>query len=242
VGLIAGSLGFHLDHEVLDFLREFGLMLFVFMMGLQLGPGFFASMRKAGFRLNALALAVVLTGFLCTWAYGVLLHLEPGARVGLFSGATTNTPSLGAAQQALLAVGAPEAQLALPALAYSASYPVGIIGIIASLLILRGMFRIDVAAENRAYEASRHRGVEPLVRLSVIVDNPHLDGMALRDLPGRQETGVMISRIQRAGATGVTTATEDTMIRTGDLSSWWERRPTWSNFSESWEVQAITTT
>lgn len=216
VGLFAGSLGLHLDHAVVEFLREFGLMLFVFMMGLQLGPGFFASMRKAGFRLNALAIAVVLIGSLCTWGCGVLLQLEPGACVGLFSGATTNTPSLGAAQQALLAVGAPEAQLALPALAYSASYPVGIIGIIVCLLILRAGFRIDVAAETRAFEASRKSGIEPLVRLSVVVDNPHLNGMALRDLPARQETGVMISRIQRAGAGEVTTATDDTVIQTGD--------------------------
>ncbi len=216
VGLIAGSLGFVLDHAVLEFVRELGLMLFVFMMGLQLGPGFFASLRKAGVRLNAFAAAIVIAGFLCTWLCGVLFHIEPGARLGLFSGATTNTPSLGAAQQALMAANAHEGQHALPALAYSASYPFGIAGIIATLLLLRRIFRIDVAAEAREFEASQRKGIEPLARLNVVVDNPNLAGLALRDLPGRRETGVMISRLQRAGAAEVATATEDSIVHTGD--------------------------
>ncbi|MCE9519802.1 MAG: hypothetical protein K8R87_09655, partial [Verrucomicrobia bacterium] len=110
VGLIAGSLGFVLEHSVLEFVREFGLMLFVFMMGLQLGPGFFASLRRTGLKLNVFAVAIVFLGFLCTWLCGVLFHIEPGARLGLFSGATTNTPSLGAAQQALLSVNASDLQ------------------------------------------------------------------------------------------------------------------------------------
>ncbi len=216
VGLIAGSLGFGLDHAVLEFLRELGLMLFVFMMGLQLGPGFFASLKRAGARLNAFALGIVLLGFLSTWACGVLFNIAPAARLGLFSGATTNTPSLGAAQQALLAAGAPESQLSLPALAYSASYPVGIAGIILALLVLRRIFKIDIAAEARAFEAAQKLGVEPLIRRNVVVDNAHLDGLALRDLPGRRETAVMISRLKRAGSDEVMAATEDTQIHMGD--------------------------
>ena len=215
-GLIVGSLGFRLDHAVLEFLREFGLMLFVFMMGLQLGPGFFASLRKAGVKLNLFAVAIVIVGFLCTWLCGVLFHIQPGARLGLFSGATTNTPSLGAAQQALQAINASDLQMTLPALAYSASYPVGIAGIILTLLLLRKMFRIDVAAETAAFEAAQRMGIEPLTRLNIVVDNPHLDGLALRDLPGRRETGVMISRLQRAGASEVMAATEDSVVHTGD--------------------------
>jgi putative transport protein len=215
-GLLAGSLGFQLDHEVLDFLRELGLMLFVFMMGLQLGPGFFASLRRAGVRLNLFAVAVVVAGFLCTWLCGVVLGIEPGARLGLFSGATTNTPSLGAAQQAMIAAGASEDQRALPALAYSASYPVGIAGIIAALLLLRRIHGIDVPSEVRAFEAARQQGMEPLTRATVVVDNAHLHGLPVRDLPGRRETGVIISRLQRAGVEEVITATEDTPVRMGD--------------------------
>ncbi len=216
VGLLAGSLGFRLDHEVLEFLREFGLLLFVFMMGLQLGPGFFASLRKTGLKLNVLAVGIVLGGFLCVWLLGVLFHVQPGARLGLFSGSTTNTPSLGAAQQALAAIHAPDDQRALPALAYSASYPVGIGGIIASLLLIRRIFRIDVVQEAREFESSQSRGIEPLTRMNIVVDNPHVDGLALRDLPARRETGVMISRLQRAGEEEVTPATEETVVHTGD--------------------------
>ena len=216
VGLIAGSLGFSLDHAVLEFLRELGLMLFVFMMGLQLGPGFCASLRKSGVRLNAFAVGIVLLGFLCTWLCGIIFHIQPGARLGLFSGATTNTPSLGAAQQAMMAVDASDSQFALPALAYSASYPVGIAGIILTLLLLRKIFRIDVAAEAKEFEASQRQGIEPLDRMNVMVDNPHLDGLALHELPGRRETAVMISRLLRAGASETVTATDDSIIHTGD--------------------------
>lgn len=214
--LIVGSLGYRIDPALQDFLREFGLMLFVFMMGLQLGPGFFASLRRAGIKLNALALAIVVLGFICTCLCGLVAGIKPGARPGLFAGATTNTPSLGAAQQAMTAVGAPEDQKMLPALAYSASYPVAIAGIITSLLLVRKIFRIDVTQECREFEAARSAGIEPLERMNVVVDNAHLDGLALRDLPGRRETAVMISRMQRKGAKEVITATDDTLVHTGD--------------------------
>lgn len=215
-GLIVGSLGFHLEPAVLEFLREFGLMLFVFMMGLQLGPGFFASLRKAGIRLNAFAAGIVIVGALCTWLCGVIFQIQPGARLGLFSGATTNTPSLGAAQQAMEAAHVGMDQLALPALAYSAGYPIGIVGIIATLLLIRRFFRIDVVAEMKEFETSQREGIEPLARLNVRVDNANLDGLALRDLPGRRETGIVISRLQRADGSEVITATEETLVHTGD--------------------------
>ena len=216
VGLLVGSFGFGMDPAVTEFLREFGLMLFVFTMGLQLGPGFFASLRQAGLRLNILAIAIVVSGALFTWFCGVTFDIAAGARLGIFSGATTNTPSLGAIQQALQAIAAPADQTLLPALAYSASYPIGIIGIIASLLLLGRFFKIDMAAETRAFETDQKQGVEPLTRLNVRLDNTNLDGLTVRDIPGRRETEVMISRLQRAGETEVVNATEDTTLHLGD--------------------------
>ncbi|MDH4476122.1 MAG: putative transporter [Verrucomicrobiaceae bacterium] len=216
VGLLVGSFGLGMDPAVTEFLREFGLMLFVFTMGLQLGPGFFASLRQAGLRLNLLAIAIVITGALFTWFFGVTFDIAVGARLGIFSGATTNTPSLGAIQQALQAIAAPADQTLLPALAYSASYPIGIIGIIASLLLLGRFFKIDMAAETRAFETEQKQGVEPLTRLNVRLDNANLDGLTVRDIPGRRETEVMISRLQRAGETEVINATEDTTLHLGD--------------------------
>lgn len=216
VGLLVGSLGFGMDPAVTEFLREFGLMLFVFTMGLQLGPGFFDSLRRAGLSLNVLAVSIVLAGVLCTGLCGVLFNIAAGARLGLFSGSTTNTPSLGAAQQALQAIAAPPDQMLLPALAYSASYPIGIIGIIASLLLLQRFFKIDMAAEARAFDSVQKQGTEPLARLNVRVENANLEGLTVHDLPGRRETGVIISRLQRADESAVINATEETPVRLGD--------------------------
>jgi putative transport protein len=216
VGLLVGSLGFGLEPAVAEFLREFGLMLFVFTMGLQLGPGFFDSLRRAGLSLNLLAVSIVLAGAFCTWLCGHGFGIAAGARLGLFSGATTNTPSLGAAQQALQTIQAPPDQLLLPALAYSASYPIGIIGIIAALLLLRRFFDVDLIKENQAFELTQKQGVEPLQRLNVRLDNANLAGLTVHDLPGRRETGVIISRLQRAGQSAVINATEETQVHLGD--------------------------
>ena len=100
-GIAFGHFGFAIDHGILEFVREFGLILFVFTIGLQLGPGFFASLRKEGLRLNVLAASIVVSGALIAVFVGWLLHLDGAATLGVFCGATTNTPSLGAAQQTL---------------------------------------------------------------------------------------------------------------------------------------------
>ncbi len=215
-GLLVGAAGFQVDHAVMEFLRELGLMLFVFMLGLQLGPGFFASLRKKGLPLNALALGVALSGVMLTLLAGWFFGMDPASLPGLFSGSTTNTPSLGAAQQAMTEARVSGAQAALPALAYAASYPVGIAGIIISMLVLRRVLRVDVGAEVRAFEAAQKAGVEPLQRLNILVDNERLDGLTLGELPGRRETGVAISRLQRAGSTEVVAATDDMKVRQGD--------------------------
>ena len=101
-GLIFGHFGFHLEHHTLEFLREFGLILFVFTIGLQIGPGFFASLRDKGLALNGLAAGIVIGGGILTAIFAKFFGIPFGAAAGLFAGATTNTPSLGAAQQTLL--------------------------------------------------------------------------------------------------------------------------------------------
>jgi putative transport protein len=217
-GLAAAHAGFHPDAHILEFTREFGLILFVFTIGLQLGPGFFASLRRQGLRLNALAAGVVLGGGVLAWACVRLLGVDAFAGPGLFSGSTTNTPSLGAAQDALriLGVGDP-AHNALPALAYAVAYPAGIAGILASLLILKRVFRIDPEAEAVRYKAEAEAGVRPLERRTLVVDNAHLNGVMLANVPSRRETGVVVSRVRRAAGGEVFTAQEDTVLQTGDL-------------------------
>jgi len=187
-GIGFGHAGLVIDPVISDFAREFGLILFVFTIGLELGPGFFASLRKEGLRLNALAAAVVSLGVLLAACAVHFAGINARAGIGLFSGATTNTPSLGAAQQSLASLGPAAApQVALPALAYAVGYPVGIVSIIAALLLLRLIFRIDPAAEAEAFRVEQGRGVEPIERMTLLVTSPNLDGLRLDDIRGLRD-------------------------------------------------------
>lgn len=221
-GIILGHLGFGINHDIMDFVREFGLILFVFTIGLQLGPSFFASIRSHGLKLNALAASIVILGALTALGVGAMSGTDILATVGLFSGSTTNTPSLGAAQQAVSVIssqsgsGISSDRAVLPALAYAVSYPVGVFGIIGMMLFLRKIFRVDLARETAEFQAEQQKGIEALVRMSLVVQNPNLDGLEIGDVPGRRETGVTISRIKRAGAEEVEVATEQTVLHTGD--------------------------
>lgn len=206
-----------IDHHTLEFVKEFGLILFVFCIGLQLGPGFFSSLRKSGLRLNLLAVAIVVLGAATSVGLGWLLAFDGAVVLGVFSGATTNTPSLGAAQQTLASFpGVSAERAALPALAYAVSYPVGIIGIIGTLLALRSIFRIDVAAELEAFAAAETEGVRPLARRTLVVENPNLQDVPICDVPGLLESGVVISRIRHAGEETAIGATGQTQLHVGD--------------------------
>ncbi len=216
-GIILGHFGFHVEASIIEFVREFGLILFVYTIGLQLGPGFFASFRKAGLKLNLLAMSVVLLGVVVTIGLHFLAGIDLIAALGLFSGATTNTPSLGATQQTLKSLGeAAAAQATLPSLAYAVAYPGGVFGIIAILLLLRGVFRINPEQEAEAFRAEQRKGIDPLERMNLVVENPNLENVAIGDVPGR-EVGVVVSRIKRANATEVETATEQTVLHKGDI-------------------------
>lgn len=217
-GILVGHFGEEIDHMTLGFVKEFGLILFVFTIGLQLGPGFFAALRKHGVKLNLLAAAVVVLGAVTTVLVGRLTGFDPAAIVGIFSGASTNTPSLGASTQALGSLpGLAPDQLALPALAYAVTYPAAIMGIILSLLFFKLLFRVDPAAELREYESRSRPSVPPLVRRTLVVTNPNLDGLRLDRIPGRIETGITFSRMRRGGETVVATA--ETAVHTDDLVS-----------------------
>jgi putative transport protein len=218
-GILIGHFGQPVNKATLDFVREFGLVLFVFTIGLQLGPGFFASLRKQGLKLNLLAASVVLLGVVVTLLVAnKLLGIDIVAALGLFTGATTNTPSLGATQQTLKTLGDAFAdKSALPALAYAVAYPGGVLGIILTLLALRFGFRINPEQEAEAYRAEQRKGIDPLDRMNLVVENANLENLAIGDIPGRRETSVVVSRIRRAGATEVQTATEQTLLHRGDI-------------------------
>lgn len=216
-GLAAGHFGLAPDEEVLHVLRDLGLVLFVAAVGAQVGPGFVQSLRDGGLRLNALAAGVVLLGALLTVALSRLFHLDMAALVGVFAGATTNTPALGAAQQALDSVpDVDAARRGLPGLGYAVAYPFGVLGVIATIAAVRAIFRIDVAAEAaRAAELARSSSPE-LARRAFVVDNKNLDGMAVRDLPGIAALGVVISRVLSKDATEAERALPSSVVHVGD--------------------------
>ncbi|MEN9361842.1 MAG: hypothetical protein RL095_3377 [Verrucomicrobiota bacterium] len=216
-GLILGRFCQPVDHHTLEFLKEFGLVFFVFTIGMQLGPGFFAAWRKDGLRLNLLAVAIVIFGSVFAVILGRALQIPEPAILGLLSGAVTNTPSLGAAQQALAASpGIPPESLALPAQAYAICYPAAICGIIGSLLALQLILRIRPQEEAEAVAAKARSLQRPLERRTLKVMNPNLDGLRLGDLPGRQESGVSFSRIHHKDAAHSVLALDSSVLRRGD--------------------------
>lgn len=215
-GLIFGHFGFHIEHHTLEFLREFGLILFVFTIGLQIGPGFVASLKDKGLVLNGLAAAIVIGGGILTVIFAKIFGIAFGAAAGLFSGATTNTPSLGAAQQTLIAMNVDETLSGVPALSYAVAYPLGIVGIIVSMIIIRSLFRIDVNKEAAQFEESQRSGGKPIGRANVRVNNPNLDGLRIDEIPGLRETQVTVSRLKRRGEAEVHVATGTSVVHTGD--------------------------
>ncbi len=216
-GLPASHFGLRPEPGTAHFLKDFGLVLFVFALGMQMGPGFFASLRRQGRLLNGYAFALVAGGALVALLGGWMLDMPLPAIAGLFAGATTNTPALGAAQQALTAAHVDAALVTLPALSYAATYPLAIVGIILSLILLRTFFKVDVAQEADLFRQEQGAGVEPLLRMNLRVENVNLQGVAIANVPGIHETGVVISRHRADGADEVTAATPDTRLHVGDL-------------------------
>jgi len=215
-GLAFGYLGFQVDPHILHFVKEFGLILFIFTMGMQVGPGFFSSLRRQGLKLNALAAAIVLMGALLTLGVVIITGMPMETAVGLYAGATTNTPALGAAQEALLTV-TPNPAAQPPGVSYAVAYPFAIVGIIFSMLLLRKLFHIDPVAEGNALSEKLQGNQEKLGRRNLRVDNPNLEGLTIQQIPGIEALGVVISRIQPASGHEVCTAHADSILHRNDV-------------------------
>ncbi len=214
-GLLLGYLKLRIDAHVLEFVREFGLIIFVYTLGLQIGPGFFGSLRARGLTLNAFAAAIVLLGAGITviWVASGRLGLPAG--VGLLSGATTNTPSLAAAQEAFKQLGATEDLAVIQGLAYAVAYPFGIIGIILTMVIVRVLFRINVKTEVAAAERAQQPVQPKPATRNFEVRNANLVGRALGKVPSLASSGVVVSRFSRGGVVEV--ARPETRLQLGDI-------------------------
>ncbi len=215
VGHVAEATGVHFNKDVMHFVREFGLILFVYTIGIQVGPGFFQSFRADGLRFNLAAMAVVGLGVAMTVAVFFTFSLDLNVLVGIMSGAVTNTPGLGAATQILADVGSTGGEVALTGMGYAVAYPFGIIGILITILVVRFLSRTDIEAEAAAFKKETQAGESSLPTIDLEVTNPNLDGIRLGEVPGLFDQEVVASRM-RTG-TEVVVPTRDLAVHTGDV-------------------------
>ncbi|WP_295960322.1 putative transporter [uncultured Alistipes sp.] len=212
VGIVLSHFGMTVDNEVRHFVQEFGLILFVFSIGMQVGPGFFASFKHGGMTLVACATAIVLLGVLTAYVVHLVTGTPIPTMVGILSGAVTNTPGLGAAQQAYAdASGINDPTIAL---GYAVAYPLGVVGIIFTMIFVRYALRVKFEKEDEGL-AALSREQKFADKVSVEFTNKMLDGRTvayIRDLINRQ---FVISRIMRPDGT-ITMADADSVIRLGD--------------------------
>lgn len=215
-GILFGHFGLTVNPEVLEFCREFGLILFVYTIGMQVGPGFFSSLKRDGLALNLMAAFVVTAGVGITICLSIFGKIPMPAAVGMFSGATTNTPSLGAAQQALSSIpGISEDLTKLPGLGYAVAYPFGIFGIILTMLFTKLVFSVNINREAEAHAVVQAQRTAALSVLNIRVDNQNLNGIAVTNIPNIDDSGVVISRVMHEGKVHV--ALGETKIFVGDV-------------------------
>ncbi|MBP5397410.1 MAG: putative transporter [Bacteroidales bacterium] len=198
-GILLGHLGFTVNPVMLTFVKDFGLILFVFAIGLQVGPGFFQSFRKDGVSMNLLSLGLILLGVLATYVIHYLSGEPLDIMTGIMSGAVTNTPGLGAAQQTLIDAGASDESVSGIASAYAVSYPLGVLGAIAVLLLSKVLFRVDIDKEKeRSKSADEEKS--SAYRMACVVENPAIFGKSVHDIVGEDNTEhVVVSRMIRYG-------------------------------------------
>ena len=217
VGILMGHFGYMVDSNILKFVREFGLILFIFSIGLQVGPGFFSSFKKGGMRLNLLAvLGIMLNVAIVLGIYFFGNIHDISALVGVMSGAVTNTPGLAAAQQTVTTLTSSPEQANIMASGYAAAYPLGVIGIILSMFVIKWVFRINTATEIEKIEKEQEESHLKPFMLSVKVENQLVDGKTLLQLHDIVRTNFVVSRIMdEAGK--ITIPKSSTQIHTGNL-------------------------
>ena len=203
--------GVKLDAHTLHFIQEFGLILFVYTIGIQVGPGFFSSLRKSGLKLNGLAILIVLCGALATAGVYVLTDIPLDVVLGIYSGAVTNTPALGAGQQILSELGV-SGSTANMGMAYAMAYPFGICGILLSMWLIRLFFKVKIDKEAEQFQQENHSDKESVHEISVRVTNHNLNGLTLVQVPGFAEEDVVCSRLKRGDTTIVPQADSEILL------------------------------
>lgn len=215
VGHFVSQAGMTLSSDMLHVIQEFGLILFVYTIGIQVGPGFFASLRVSGLRLNLFAVLIVIIGGLVTAILHKLFDIPLPVVLGIFSGAVTNTPALGAGQQILRDLGTPMAMVDQMGMSYAMAYPFGICGILFTMWMLRVIFRVNVETEAQQHESTRTNGGALIRTINIRVENPNLHNLAIKDVPILNGDKVICSRLKREETLKV--PSPETVIQLGDL-------------------------
>ncbi len=215
VGHFVSQAGMTLSSDMLHVIQEFGLILFVYTIGIQVGPGFFASLRVSGLRLNLFAVLIVIIGGLVTAILHKLFDIPLPVVLGIFSGAVTNTPALGAGQQILRDLGTPMEMVDQMGMSYAMAYPFGICGILFTMWMLRVIFRVNVETEAQQHESSRTNGGALIKTINIRVENPNLHDLAIKDVPILNGDKIICSRLKREETLKV--PSPDTIIQLGDL-------------------------
>ena len=218
-GLLLGHLGYRINHEILDFIRDFGLILFVYGIGLQVGPSFFSSFKNEGLKFNLLAVSTVLLG----GVIAVILHKTTGLSienmVGIMSGSVTNTPGLGAAKNTLAELGIkfPDKTFADPTIGYAITYPLGVFGIIFTIILSKTFLKVRPDEEMRMFRKSKINREEPLIHKKMRVNNPEYIGKTINKIQKEIGIDIIISRLKHSGSESVFSPTLDTIIQDRDV-------------------------
>lgn len=218
-GIVMGHLGYRMDAATMDFLRDAGLILFVYAVGMQVGPSFFSSFRKDGMLFNAMAIGTIAGGAIITILLYKITTAGMDNLVGIMSGAVTNTPGLGAAKAALSDVAAKNKGMIFndPANAYAVTYPFGVLGVILVMLAGKTIFRIDVSSETKEFENGiRQKYPSPAV-VKCRVTNPEYIGHTIGDFLEKAGMNIIVTRQKHSGSTIVETAAESNLLLERDV-------------------------
>ena len=217
VGILMGHFGYVVDSHILTFIREFGLILFIFAIGLQVGPGFFSSFKKGGVTLNLLAVLGISLNVLIVLAIYYFGNVNDiSALVGVMSGAVTNTPGLAEAQQAVTQITNSPEQANLMAQGYAAAYPLGVVGIILSMFVIKAIFRINTEDEIKQIEDEQASSQLKPDFLSVKMTNALVDGKTLLELHDVITCNFVVSRIMTTEGE-IIIPKSSTVIHKGDI-------------------------
>lgn len=206
MGILAGHLGFSIDPQMLTYAESFGLVLFVYALGLQVGPGFFSSFQRAGYRLNLLSLGVIVLGTVMAVLLSRVTTVDLPDMVGILCGATTNTPALGAAQQTLKQLGEPTSGAALSC---AVTYPLGVVGVILAILVVKKLFVRPSDMEDHEHDDPNHTYIATFQ-----VHNPAIFDKSIQDIGKSGYPKFVISRVWRDGAVSIPTS--DKILKEND--------------------------